>query len=364
MDRSFGSLIRVFPGPSEEAMAEQPTDRSRMILRAIVEDYIATAEPVGSRTVTRRHGINLSPATVRNVMSDLEEMGYLSSPHTSAGRIPTDMAYRFYVDSLLEMGGIADSALETVRNRYRIKGQEVGEILRETSRMLSSLSHYTGIVLAPRFTETVFRHIEFLKLSGRRMLVVLVTENGLVQNRFIESQEEIDSGDLVRMSNYLNELLRGLTIQQVKQRVLEEMRSEKIAYDRLLSQALKLSEETLWDAETETEVFIEGQANILDQPEFTDIGKMKELFRAFEEKSQLVGLLDRCLKAEGVQIYIGSETHLSTMEGVSVITTTYMSDEKKLGVLGVIGPTRMGYASVIPIVDYAGRVLSKLLKAG
>lgn len=345
-------------------MAEQPTDRSRMILRAIVEDYIATAEPVGSRTVTKRHGINLSPATVRNVMSDLEEMGYLSSPHTSAGRIPTDRAYRFYVDSLLETGNIADAALEKVRSRYRIRGQEVGEILRDTSRMLSSLSHYTGIVLAPRFTETVFRHIEFLKLSGRRILVILVTANGLVQNRFIESQEEIDPGDLVRMSNYLNDLLRGLTIQQVKQRVLEEMRSEKIAYDGLLSQALKLSEETLLEAEAETEVFIEGQANIFDQPEFTDLGKMKGLFKAFEEKSQLVGLLDRCLQADGVQIFIGAETHLSTMEGVSVITTTYMSDEKKLGVLGVIGPTRMGYASVIPIVDYAGRVLSKLLKTG
>lgn len=334
--------------------------RSRLILESIIEDYIATAEPVGSRAVTRRHGLNVSPATVRNVMADLEELGFLSSPHTSAGRIPTEKAYRFYVNTLLQMGAVTSEDLEKVRNRWRIQGGDVQEILREASRMLSSLSHYAGIVLAPRFTENIFRHIEFVKLSGRRILVVLVTRNGIVQNRIIETDEEIDPEELVRMSNRLDELLEGLPINEVKRKIVDEMRSEKTQYDLLMKKALSLSEQSL-GAEG-VELIIEGQANILDQPEFADVGKMREIFRAFEEKSQLVHLLDRSLAAEGVQIFIGSETRLSRMEGMSIITTTYMSGDKRLGVLGVIGPTRMGYANVIPIVDYAGKLVSRLLK--
>lgn len=343
------------------ALAEILNGRSRLILESIIEDYIATAEPVGSRAVTRRHGLNVSPATVRNVMSDLEELGFLSSPHTSAGRIPTEKAYRFYVNALLQMGAVSSDDLDKVKNRWQIEGGDVQEILREASRMLSSLSHYAGIVLAPRFTETIFRHIEFVKLSGRKVLVVLVTKNGIVQNRIIETEEELHSEDLVRMSNLLDELLEGLPINEVKQKIIEEMGSEKAQYDLFMKKALSLSEQSL--GSDAVELIIEGQSNIMDQPEFADVTKMREIFRAFEEKNQLVNLLDRSLAADGVQIFIGSETRLSRMEGMSIITTTYMSGEKRLGVLGVIGPTRMGYANVIPIVDYAGKLVSRLLKA-
>lgn len=341
-------------------MPERLSDRSKRILEAIIEDYIATAEPVGSGAVTRRHALSLSSATVRNVMADLEEMGFLASPHTSAGRIPTAKAYRFYVDSLLEVRGIPEEERDDIRRRLSPAGKDVGEILKEASRALSSLSHYMGVVLAPRFTANVFRHMEFVKLSGRRILVILVSESGAVQNRIIESDEELSPADLGRMSNYLNDILQGLTIAQVQGRILDEMRNEKTLYDRLLASALRLSEQTL-DQES-TQVFMEGQLNILDQPEFADAARMKDIFRAFEEKGQMVGLLDRCLAAEGVQIFIGAETSLNRMEGMSVITAPYMTGRNSFGVLGVIGPTRMGYARVIPIVDYTARFVSRLME--
>jgi heat-inducible transcriptional repressor len=341
------------------AMSDTLTERNRQILEAIIEDYIKTAEPVGSRSVTRRHGLALSPATVRNVMSDLEELGFLSSPHTSAGRVPTDKAFRFYVDSLLQVRSIDESQRDEILRQYRVQGRDVADILKETSRILSSISHYIGIVVAPRFTANVFRQIDFLKLSGRKILAILVSESGIVQNRILEVDADLESEELVRMSNYLNSLLKGLTISEVKRRILQEMEDEKVRYDTILSRALRLSEQTL--DESTADVFIEGQINILEQPEFADVEKMKEIFRAFEEKSQLISLLDKCGDAERVNIFIGAENFLSRMNRLSVVTAPYASGPNTVGVLGVIGPTRMGYDRVIPIVDYTARVLSDLL---
>ena len=341
-------------------MQEYLTERSRKILEAIIEDYILTAEPVGSRTISRRQGLALSPASVRNVMADLEEMGFLASPHPSAGRVPTEKAYRFYVDSLVGLRRIAREEREEIHKRCSLTGKDIGEVLKETSRILSSISHYMGIVVAPRFTANVFRHMEFVKLGGRRILAILVSQNGTVQNKIIETDEELQFADLTRMSNYLNDLLKGLTISQVKKRILEEMEEEKIRYDALLANALKLSQQTLEG--TDAEVFIEGQANILEQPEFADVEKMKEIIRAFEEKGQLLALLERSMAAEGVQIFIGSESHLNRMSGMSLVTSTYVTGKNTLGILGVIGPTRMGYAKIIPIVDYTAKQVSRLLE--
>lgn len=341
-------------------MDEQLSPRGRQILEAIIEDYIVTAEPVGSRTITRRHPMALSPATVRNVMADLEEMGFLASPHTSAGRVPTDKAYRFYVNSLLSVRNIGREEQEEILRRCSVAGKDMAEVLKETSRMLSSTSHYMGIVVAPRFDANVFRQIEFVKLGSRRLLAILVSQNGTVQNRIIEADEDIPAEDLVRMSNYLNELLEGLTIAQVRAKLLQEMQSDKAKYDRLMTRALALSTKTV--NEDEAEVFIEGQVNIFDQPEFADVAKMKEIFRTFEKKSTILQLFDRAIAAEGVQIYIGAESHLSDMPGMSLITSTYMTGQNTLGVLGVVGPTRMGYAKVIPIVDYTAKLVSRLLE--
>jgi len=336
------------------------TDRSRQILEAIIEDYIQTAEPVGSRTITRRHGLSLSPATVRNVMADLEEMGFLVSPHTSAGRVPTDKAYRLYVDSLVRLNRIAREEREEIRRRCSLTGKDIGEVLKETSRTLSSISHYMGIVMAPRFTANIFRHMEFIKLSGKKILAILVSQCGTVQNKIIETDDDLKIDDLNRMSNYLNDFLQGLTIAQVKKRILDEMQEDKVRYDTLMTKALELSRQTLEDGEIE--VFIEGQANILDQPEFADVAKMKDIIRAFEEKGQLLALLERCVVAEGVQIFIGSESHLNRMKGMSLVTATYVTGKNTVGILGVIGPTRMGYSKIIPIVDYTAKQVSRLLE--
>jgi heat-inducible transcriptional repressor len=340
-------------------MMDNLSERSKRILEAIIEEYISSAEPVGSRAISRRHGLSLSPATIRNVMADLEDMDFLASPHTSAGRIPTDKAFRFYVDSLLTVGTIDPEQKELIQKQYKLYGKDVGEIFKETSRILSSLSHYMGVVVTPRFTTTMFRHIEFIKLGGSRILAILVSKSGIVQNKIVEADDNLSSEDLLRMSNYLNNLLKGLTIAELRSRILQEMQDEKVRYDEMLANALKLSEQTL--DENGTEVFIEGQVNILEQPEFADVGKMREVFRAFEEKGQLISLLDTCMESDGVHIFIGAENYMHHLERMSVITAPYMSGKETVGVLGVIGPTRMGYDRVIPIVDYTAKVLSKLL---
>jgi len=334
------------------------SQRSRQILEAIVEDYIATAEPVGSSAVARRHAMSLSTATVRNVMANLEEMGLLVSPHTSSGRIPTEKAYRFYVDSLIALRQVSRDEKKQIIRRCRQAGAGISSILKETSRTLSTLSNYIGIVVSPRFNSNVFRHIEFLRIGTRRVLAILVSTNGVVQNRLVETAEDIHENDLVKMGNYLNGLMQGLTILQARERILKEMQSEKVQYDSLMSHALRISQ--LAVTTEEDEIFVEGQSRILDQPEFSDVRRMQDIFRAFEQKAHLLELLSRCMNSEGVQIYIGSETPMSRSAGVSLVTSRFISNNT-VGLLGVIGPTRMGYSNVIPIVDYTAKLVSRLL---
>ena len=342
-------------------MDVQLSARSRQILEAIVEDYIATAEPVGSSAVARRHALTLSSATVRNVMANLEELGLLTSPHTSAGRIPTEKAYRFYVDSLVGLRQVSREEKRQIIQRCRRSGAGLPEILKETSRTLSSLSNYVGIVLAPSFTADIFRQIEFIRIGSRRVLAILVSTNGLVQNRLVETDEDIPEKDLQRMGNYLNELMQGLTISQARERILAEMKDEKVHYDSMMLRALRLSEQAV--STGGEEIFVEGQTRILDQPEFSDAARMKDIFRAFEQKGLLLQLLNRCMTADGVQIYIGSETAVSQSAGVSLVTSRFTTGNNTMGLLGVIGPTRMGYSSVIPIVDYTARLVSRMLSA-
>lgn len=342
-------------------MAEELNERSRRILEAIIEDYIDSAEPVGSRAVTRRHQMGLSPATVRNVMSDLEEMGYLAAPHTSAGRIPTEKGYRFYVDALLRVRQLTPAERQRIERQYLLKGRRTEELLQEAGKVLSSISHYTGLVLAPRFTSTVFRHIEFIRLSQGRILVVFVAQSGIVQNKIIETDESLSQPELEQMTNYLNHILTGLTISEAKARILEEMQQEKALYDRLMQKALEFSRETFCE-ESGGQVYIEGAANILEQPEFADVERMKRLFRAFEQKSLLIELLDKAQRAQGVQIFIGNQSQYRELEGCSLVIAAYSGRQGNIGTLGVIGPTRMPYSLVIPIVDYTARLVSKVLE--
>lgn len=343
-------------------MSDTLNERSRKILEAIIEDHIVSAEPVGSRTITRRHGLGLSSATVRNVMSDLEEMGYLVAPHTSAGRIPTEKGYRFYIDSLLRIRALTAQQKERIRRYYRRRGLRADELLREAGRVLSTLSHYTGIVMAPPFTSSVFRHIEFVRLSQGRILAIFVAESGLVQNKIIETDEDLSSHDLEQMNNYLNRTFAGLSLADVKARLVREMTRDKALYDQLLNRSMRLFQAALKE-EQGREVFIEGVSRMLEQPEFSDLERMKRLFKAFEQKSLLVEFLDKCQRSQGVQIFIGSETDYRDIEGCSLITARYGKDGGTIGMLGVIGPTRMAYSQVIPIVDYTAELMSQLLES-
>lgn len=341
------------------------SERKKEVLKAVIADYIFTAEPVGSSAITGRYLKDLSSATVRNVMSELEEMGFLCQPHTSAGRIPTEKGFRLYVDHLMQPKALQRQEREEIKKVCNSSGHEVSDLIKDVSRILSAISHHTGLAIVPRFGDTTLKHIEFVRLKGRKALVVLVSQTGIVQNKLIELEEELKQGDLDRMSGYLNELFSGLTITGIKRSLLEEMRKEKNLYDKLLKRALRVGKEVLGEAGTELkEVFIEGQSRLFEHPEFLDVERMKEIFRAFEEKSKIIRLLDKSLKAEGMHIFIGCETGSSELKGCSLITATYGMDGDILGSLGVIGPVRMDYSRIIPLVDYTAKLVEKMLKEG
>jgi heat-inducible transcriptional repressor len=333
----------------------------RQILQMVIEDYILTAEPVGSRTISKKSNLGLSPATIRNIMSDLEELGLLSQPYTSAGRVPTERGFRFYVDSILDVHELSDQEQKEIRSRYAGYHFEGADLFRETSRILSSSSHYLGIVLAPRISSVILQHTEFVKLRRYLVLAILVSTTGLVYNRMIEVEEDFSQSELDYFSDYLNSFLAGLPLYRVREKLIEQMRSAKAAYDRLLERALKLGEKALASMD-ETDVFIEGKTNILHEPEFSNISRMTDLFRAFEEKATMVKLLDKCMDPEGVQIAIGSESHVQEMETCSLVTSTYGCAGNVWGALGVIGPRRMNYSRIISLVDYSAKLLTEILE--
>ena len=337
------------------------SERMRRILEVIIEDYILTAEPVGSRTISKKSDLNLSPATIRNIMSDLEELGLLSQPYTSAGRMPTERGLRFYVDSIINVHELSDQEQQEMRSKYLSHLIEGPDLFREMSRILSLSSHYLGIVWTPRMSSVVLRHIEFVKLRRHLVLAILVSTTGLVHNRIVEGEEDFSQSELDHLSEYLNSFLAGLTLHQVTEKLLEQMRVAKNAYDRLLEQALKLGEKAFSSLD-DTDVFIEGKTNILNEPEFSNVSSMTDLFRTFEEKATMVKLLDKFLDPKGVQIAIGSESQVQEMETCSVVTSTYSCSGEVLGVLGVIGPRRMNYSRVIPLVGYTAKLLTEILE--
>lgn len=341
-------------------MAEELNERSQNILEAIVEDYISSAEPVGSRAITRRHQFNLSPASVRNVMADLEEMGFLCAPHTSAGRIPTEKGFHYYIDSLLQIRSLSESEKRQLRKNYRFKGMRMEEIMQEVGRVMSGLSKYTGLVMAPKFASTVFRQIEFVRLSHGRLLVIYVSEAGLVQNKVIEADPALSDRELEKIGNYLNRELTGLSIQQVRDKLTQELQEERSRYDELQKKALRLSSAALQD-EVEGQIYIAGTSLMLEQPEFSTPQQMKKIIQALESKKQLLELLDRSQAAQGVQIFIGSESTQAELEGCSLITSNFSNKKGAIGTLGVIGPMRMDYSQVIPIVDFTAQLVGRVL---
>lgn len=337
-------------------------DRMKEVFRMVVEDYILTAEPVGSRTISKKSGLHLSPATIRNIMADLEEIGLLFQPHTSAGRVPTEKGLRFYVDSILDVHELSDQEQEEIRSKCLNSRIEGTDLFRETCKILSSSTHYLGVVWAPKMGMIVLQHIEFVKLRRHLVLAILVGTNGLVHNRVIEVEDEFSQSELDHLSDYLNSFLTGLTLYQVKERLLDQMKVVKTAYDHLFEQAFKLGEKA-FSMIDETDVFIEGRSNILREPEFGDGKRMMNLFRTFEEKATMVKLLDKFMEPKGVQIVIGSESQIQEIEPCSLVTATYGCGGEVWGAVGVIGPRRMNYSKVIPLVDYSAKLLSEILES-
>lgn len=343
-------------------MKEALTARDLRIFQSIIREYILTAEPVSSRRIAKNYGLGVSPATIRTVMADLEDMGFLYQPHTSAGRVPTGRGFRLYVDSIGENTELSISNKHAIEEKYRNTSGEFSALMRETSRILSEFSHGTGIVMAPRFIDTLFRRIDFVFLRRGQILAIFVSQAGLVQNKVIELEEvAVSQDDLDKFSRYLNEILGGLTLREVRQKIEQEMREEKNRYDIICYRALQLGQTAL-ATDYEVEVYVEGQDNLLDYPELTKAPKLKALLSAFEKKSILLAILDKAMENEGMHIVIGPEHELREMEDISFVLSTYAREQHILGSLGVIGPTRMNYLTIVPMVDYIAKVLSGFLK--
>ncbi|MFQ5840610.1 MAG: heat-inducible transcriptional repressor HrcA [Candidatus Methylomirabilales bacterium] len=342
---------------------EELSEREREVLRVITEEHIVAGEPVGSRSVTRKHGFHLSPATIRNIMADLEEMGYLAQPHTSAGRIPTDLGYRFYVDFLMNRCRLSRAEEHRIERQFA-PVREAGEPLLETTTgVLSNLSQVVGIVLGPRADQVAIRQVEFIHLVGERILVILITQSGHVERKVIVIDEVLSQEELGRIARCLNDIVEGLTLREVRKRLVERMEEERAQYDDLLRRALSLGQRTFMSSGA-GEVYIRGTANIMDQPEFADIEKMRALFAAFEDKARLVKILDACLAEQGLTIRIGSENSDHHLQGLSLVIAPYGMEMGMVGVVGVIGPTRMEYSKIIPLVDFTARLVERYLSEG
>lgn len=335
-------------------------DRGALVLRLVIEDYVDTAEPVGSRTISKKMAQNLSPATIRNIMADLEEMGYLVQPHTSAGRIPTVAGFRYYVNRLLERREVTRGDREQLMKMAGGGGAAADDLMRQASRALSGLAQQACVVVVSRFSHQPLRSLSLLRVSSENILLVTVLQGGWVQNRLIEGEQELSPDELEKINLYLNELAVGLTLPQLRRRIVTEMRREKARYDRIMRRALRLSSKALSDP-LPGEVFVEGRENILEQPEFTeDVQKLKRILRAFEEKSVIVRLLDRALDIEALQVSIGSENSLEGLPDISVVASGYHQGQSAMGSIGLIGPVRMDYSRVIPLVEYTARLLTSI----
>ena len=333
-------------------------DRAKILLKALVERYIADGQPVGSRTLSRASGLDLSAATIRNVMADLEELGLIVSPHTSAGRVPTPKGYRLFVDTMLTarpqgMGELSSEA------HGQLQPDQPQRVIANAANILSSLSHFVGVVTAPR-KASVFRHIEFLRLGDKRVLVILVSPDGDVQNRVIFTAEDFSQSQLVEATNILNAHYSGLTIEEMRERLRSEVDQLRGDIATLMQAAVQAGGEAM--AESSDQLVLSGERNLLTVEDFSqDLGSLRRMFDLFEQKTQLMRLLDGSSRADGVRIYIGGESQVVPFEELSVVTAPYEVDGRVVGTLGVIGPTRMAYDRMIQIVDITSKLVSNAL---
>ena len=341
-------------------------ERPRNILRALIQEHVRTGKPIGSRRLANTCREGVSPATIRNVMADLEEMGFLTQPHMSAGRVPTDKGYRFYVDSLLQARGLSTKEANEIKTSLE-KEADPGQLMNKTSRLLSALSHNVGFVLAPPLSLAVMKRIEFVKISDQRILVILVTAAGIVQHRLIYLKERLTQADLDEASRYLVAQFEGRDLNQIRDELLHLMSEEKSLYDRMLRNVVLLGSAGLMkekvDSSSESRVYLGGTTQIMLKPELADVNRMIALFQTFEEKSWLVKIITECLKEDqlGPTVKIGLEKHIPDMRDWALISSPYLYNQQVMGGLGILGPSRMEYEKAISLVDYVAKLFGKIL---
>jgi heat-inducible transcriptional repressor len=336
------------------------SDRAQMLLKFLVERYIRDGQPVGSRILAKDSGLDLSPATIRNVMADLEDLGLVRSPHTSSGRVPTAKGYRIFVDSLLTIKPMRSQDVESIRQKLAASAN-TESLISQASDMLSRITSLAGVVTMPRRERIRLQHIEFLPLSARRVLVILVVNGQEVQNRVIDTEREYSQSELQQAANYLNTEFAGLELQEVRSRLLASMQQARDAMQRLMQDAMRIADQIL-DQQRDEDYILAGQTNLMNYAEMCDIEKLRHLFNAFNTKRDILHILDQSIHAEGMQIFIGEESGYQVLDGCSLVMAPYKVDNEVIGVLGVIGPTRMAYDRVIPIVDVTAKVLSAALR--
>ena len=348
------SSVRVSQVDSMHGSPDQLAPRARHLLRTLIARYIQDGEPVGSQTLARVAGLEVSPATIRNILGDLEDLGLLASPHTSAGRVPTAHGYRVFVDSLLQMQPPGEGELARLRQELA-GGGSTQALLGSASELLSAMSHFVGVVSAPRREQFAFRQIDFVALDGRRVLAILVFADNDVQNRVIETRQEFAPGQLEQVANYLNAHFAGLPMAEIRTRLLLELRDARSELEQLLAHSIELAEQALQPAADD--MLVAGQTRLMGVQDLSDLERLRELFELFSSKRGILQLLERTIQAPGVRIFIGEETGMMPLQGVSLVTAPYTANGQVLGVLGVIGPKRMAYDRVIPLVQATADVL-------
>lgn len=332
--------------------------RAQILLKTLVEHYISAGQPIGSRTLLQHSGLDVSPATIRNVMSDLEQLGFIASPHTSSGRVPTKKGYRLFVDSLMTVQPLDHQSVAQLKTGLSSPNQQ--ELISSAADMLSQLTQFAGLVMTPKRVRNVLKHMEFLHLSEKKILVILVTEDGQVQNRILMAEKAFSASELIAASNYVNSHCQGLTLDELQHKLKQELQQMQADINRLMSAALDAAGQPEQSAK-ET-VVISGERNLLQVDELsTNVTSLRKLFEIFERRTVLMQLLDHSQRADGIQIFIGGESGYLPLDECSLITAPYEADGQVVGTLGVIGPTRMAYERIIPIVDITAKLLSNAL---
>jgi heat-inducible transcriptional repressor len=347
---------------TSEAISSAPNERAQYLLRVLIQRFIRDGQPVGSRTLARDAGIDLSPATIRNVMSDLEEMGFIAAPHTSAGRIPTPRGYRLFVDTLVRYKPPNEGEIRKMQSKLDEQHNDPEALVSSVSDLLSNITRLAGVVTVPKGHHATLRQIEFLSLSDNRVLAILVINDRDVQNRILHTDQAHSAAELQRAANFINENYAGTDLQQIRERLLADLEQTRDSMNQAMHDIIAVARSVMEGAATpHAECVVAGERNLMDFAELSDIDTLRRLFDAFSKRRFMLDLLDRSINASGVQVFIGEESGVQILDDCSVVTAPYRTEDDSIGVLGVIGPTRMAYDRVVPIVDITARLLGSAL---